>query len=177
VLLDLIRLIRIQEGSPVPKMGEALRAAVLTVGCAVAVLFAACVPTDSDIRADVRARLTASPVTTGLRLSIDVNDGVVRLSGKTVTREEQQRAMVLARSVNGVKVVVSDMWSTNLALVKKVEEALAADPMVAMIPIEVDARGNTVYLISAQTNQEQRTRAVQATSAVPGVGHVEDLMK
>jgi osmotically-inducible protein OsmY len=143
----------------------------------VAGLLAACAPTDSDIRADVRVRLAASPVTTHHTLSIDVTDGMVRLSGKTATREEQQQALVLARSVNGVKVAVSDMWVTNLALVKKVKEALAADPMVAMIPIDVDARGDTVHLISAQTTQEQRTRAVHAASAVPGVRQVEDMMK
>jgi osmotically-inducible protein OsmY len=49
--------------------------------------------------------------------------------------------------------------------------------MVAMIPIDVDARGDTVHLISAQTTQEQRTRAVHAASAVPGVRQVEDMMK
>jgi osmotically-inducible protein OsmY len=158
-------------------MDAVWRAATLAAGVAFVAFSTACARADSDIRADVRSRLAASSVTTNRTLSINVDNGAVRLSGRTATREEQQQAMVLARSVDGVKVVVSDMWTTNVALVKRVREALAADPMVAKIPIEVDARGDTVFLMSAQTNEEQRRRAAHTASAVQGVGRVEDLMK
>jgi osmotically-inducible protein OsmY len=85
--------------------------------------------------------------------------------------------MRLVRSIDGVKVVVNEMWVANPVLIEKVREALAADELVGRIPIEVDARGDVVRLISDQTNEQQRTRAVQIASSVPGVRQVEDLMK
>jgi hyperosmotically inducible periplasmic protein len=149
----------------------------LALLCAIAGLSAACQPSDSVIRRDVQERLAANPATAGSQLSVDVQGGVVRLGGKTATLEDQQLAMSLARSVNGVKVVVNDMWSHNAPLAHRVQDALASDPLVGRVPIEVEAKGDTVRLTSDQTNQDQRARAVQIASAVEGVRQVEDLMK
>jgi osmotically-inducible protein OsmY len=106
-----------------------------------------------------------------------VQNRVVYLSGKTVTLEEQQRALTVARGADGVKVVVNDMWLNNLSLVDKVRQALAADDKVGKIPIDVDANGTTVRLMSDQTNSEERARAVEIATAVEGVSQVEDRMR
>mgnify|MGYP003580315856 CR=1 FL=1 len=149
----------------------------LALLCVIAGLSLACVPSEEDIRSDVRAQLAADSTTAALGLSVSAEKRVVYLSGKTATKEEQQRAMDLARGVNGVKLVVNDMWINNAELANKVKAALAADALVGKIPIDVDAKGPNVRLMSDQTNGEERTRAVQVASAVEGVKQVEDRMK
>jgi len=59
----------------------------------------------------------------------------------------------------------------------RVKQALAADEIVAKIPIEVDAKEGFVRLWSDQTTAEERAKIVQIASGVPGVEHVEDRMR
>jgi osmotically-inducible protein OsmY len=145
--------------------------------CVIAGLSLACVPSEDEIRTEVRAQLAANPTTAPLGLSVSAERRVVHLSGKTATKEEQERALEVARAVSGVRFVVNDMWIYNAALVDKVKAALAADPMVGKIPIDVDAKGGSVRLTSDQTNQDERTRIVEITSKVEGVEQVEDHMR
>jgi len=154
-----------------------LRRVPLAWACLIAAAAAACGPSESDIRREVHSKLAAAPAMSALSLSVEVKRRVVYLSGQTATREEQQQALELARSVEGVKLVVNDMWLNNTTLADKVRAALASDTLVAKVPIEVDAHGDTVRLISDQTSQEERARAMQIASAVDGVGKVEDRMK
>ncbi|HEU4695117.1 MAG TPA: BON domain-containing protein [Vicinamibacterales bacterium] len=147
------------------------------VACLAALSCSGCVPSESDIRTDVRQRLNADQSTANLDLSIEVNNRVVFLSGKTTTKEEQEQALAVAKGAEGVKVVVNDMWLNNVALVDRVRQALAADEKVGKIPIEVDAQGTTVRLMSDQTNGEERARAMEIAKAVEGVTQVEDRMR
>ena len=147
------------------------------IACLAALLCSACVPSESDMRTDVRERLNADQATANLDLSIEVKNRVVFLSGKTTTREEQQQALAVAKGADGVKFVVNDMWLNNVTLVDKVRQALAADEKIGKIPIDVDANGTTVRLMSDQTNSDERTRAIQIASAVEGVTDVEDRMR
>jgi osmotically-inducible protein OsmY len=163
-------------GGRVERLCDA-RQITLALLCTVTLVCCGSTPSDEDIRREVENQLAAMKATAGLTPAVDVQQGVVRLSGKTATREVRQQAMHRARSVKGVKVVVNDMWSSNTALIEKVKEALARDPLVGGIPIAVDARLDTVYLISDKTNEGHRTRAIQIASAVEGVSRVEDLMK
>jgi osmotically-inducible protein OsmY len=132
-------------------------------------------PSDDRLREEVRTRLESDQATRGL--SIESKNRVIYLSGGTSTRDQQEKALQLARSVENVKLVVNDMWLNNVALADLVKQALAADAAIATIPIDVDAKGGVVRLMSNQTNAEQRAKIVQIASAVPGVEHVEDLMR
>ena len=149
----------------------------ILAACLVALVCSGCVPSESDIRADVRERLSADQVTAKLDLNIGVENRVVSLSGKTSTREEQERALTVARGADGVKFVVNDMWLNNLSLVDKVKQALAADETVGKVPIDVDAKGTTVRLMSDQTNSEERARIVEIVKAIEGVTEIEDRMR
>lgn len=150
----------------------------LAVVWTVSLLSTACTVPDDDVRREVQAQLASIPPTAHFAPSVNVQNGIVRLSGKTTaSREVQAQAMRRARTVEGVKVVVNETWSSNTSLIDKVKAALVADPLVGGIPIEVDARGDTVYLKSDRTNEGHRTRAIQVASAVEGVNRVEDLMK
>ena len=148
----------------------------LIVACLTAALCFACVLSESEIRRDVRERLDADNALAKLELSIEVKNRVVYLSGRTFTQEQQQHAVAAARG-RGIKLVVNRMSLTNSALIDKVKQALAADERIGKIPIDVDAEGTVVRLMSDQTNSDDRTRAVQVASAVDGVTQVEDLMK
>ena len=77
----------------------------------------------------------------------------------------------------GIKLVVNHMSLTNSALIDKVKQALVADETIGKIPIDVDAEGTIVRLMSDKTNSDERARAVQIASAVEGVTQVEDRMK
>jgi osmotically-inducible protein OsmY len=146
------------------------------VASLLAALSVGCVLSESDIRRDVRARLDADQATAKLNLSIAVKNRVVYLSGRTLTEEQQQRALTTARG-RGIKLVVNNMSLVNSALINKVKQALAADEQIGKIPIEVDAEGTIVRLMSNQTNSDQRERAVRIASAVDGVTQVEDRMR
>ena len=149
----------------------------LAAACLVAVVCAGCGPSENDIKRDVRARLDADRTIAPLALSVEVKRQVVYLSGKTATQAEQQQAVTLAKDVNGVKLVVNDMWLNNTSLADKVKEALGQDAVVGKIPIDVEAQGDLVRLSSDQTNQEERERIMKIVSSVDGVKEVEDRMK
>ena len=146
------------------------------VVCLSAVLCVGCVLSESEIRRNVRERLDADPEIAKLDLSIEVKNRVVYLSGRTLTPEQQQRAIADARG-RGIKLVVNHMTLTNLALIEKVKQALAADERVGKIPIDVDVEGTIVRLMSDKTNSDDRDQAVRVASAVEGVTQVEDRMK
>jgi len=146
--------------------------------CIATVLTMACTVSDDEIRRQVQAQLAGNPPVTNPTPTVQVQDGIVRLSGRTTASHDVQiEVMQQTRTIKGVKVVVNEMWMGNAALAEKVKAALAQDPLVGGIPIEVDARGDTIYLKSDQTNEGQRTRAIQIAAAIEGVSRVEDLMK
>ena len=137
----------------------------------------ACGETDPALQTAVDAQLSVDTSTAPLSVDISVNRGVVRLSGEVESRDQQRRAVELARSVRGVKGVTDEMRLSDAALVATVKRALAADPLVGKIPIEVNASAGNVRLTSDQTGKDDRTRAVDVASKVDGVTHVEDLMR
>jgi hyperosmotically inducible protein len=142
--------------------------------CLVAV---ACGQTDPAIQIAIDAQLAVDSVTAPLSVDISVNRGVARLVGEVSSRDQERRAVDLARSVRGVKTVIDEMYFSDAAIVAAVKTALAADPLVGKIPIVVQASAGIVSLTSNQTGKDDRTRALAVASKVDGVKHVEDLMR
>jgi osmotically-inducible protein OsmY len=60
---------------------------------------------DAAITAKVKAKFVEDPVVSAMRLGVDTMSGVVQVSGYAKSAEEEQRALRLARSVDGVKSV------------------------------------------------------------------------
>lgn len=58
---------------------------------------------DGIVLDNVRHRLADDPVARPVVIEVQVERGVVRLYGDTTTREERQRAVELARQVDGVR--------------------------------------------------------------------------
>jgi osmotically-inducible protein OsmY len=144
---------------------------------ALALLVVACAGGDNKVREDVLARLTADPATAPLRLEVSVTNGVVHLAGETRTKAQQDRAVQLARSAQGIKGVVSDLKIDDRVILENVRGALAADPPIANVPVTIHSKDGEVTLTSSQTNAEQRARMVHIASTVEGVTHVVDDMK
>jgi hyperosmotically inducible periplasmic protein len=95
-----------------PRSGPAaLLALVLSVA-----LVAACAPKhanrafdDATISTRVRTALLNDPQVGALRIDVASSGGVVTLSGTARSRNEEQRAVTLARGVDGVKDVRSEL--------------------------------------------------------------------
>ena len=140
-------------------------------------IHAACGRTDPAVQIAVDQRLSADAETAPLSLDISITRGVVRLAGEVASREQSRHAVELARSVDGVKDVVDDMHLSDETIVAAVKRALAADPLVGRVPIEVDANGGHIRLMSDQTDKDQRARAMELAAKVDGVRQVEDRMR
>ena len=63
----------------------------------------------SLITAKVKAMLVDDPITSGFRIKVNTYKGLVQLSGFVNTKEEKQRAELIARQVPGVTAVVNDI--------------------------------------------------------------------
>jgi osmotically-inducible protein OsmY len=146
------------------------------LGC-LGLLLVACGQPDPAIQTAVDAQLAADTVTAPVSIDISVNRGVVRLSGDVESRDQQRRAVEHARAVPGVKNVIDEMRLSDTAIVAAIKRALAADPLVGKIPIDVDSSAGNIRLRSDQTGKDDRTRAVEVASKIDGVTHVEDLMR
>jgi osmotically-inducible protein OsmY len=143
----------------------------------VLLLVTACARNDTDVRADVRAQLAVDPETAPLDLAVTVSDGVVTLTGDTRSHAQQERAVVVAKAVKGVKDVKSAMKLGDAGLAESVKAAIAMDPMVAHIPLIVSVRDGVAWLTSHETNKDERTRLVAIARTVEGVKDVVDDMR
>jgi osmotically-inducible protein OsmY len=138
----------------------------------------ACARTDPSIQVAVDSQLAVDSITAPLSIDISVTRGVVHLAGEVTAREQRTRAVELARAVDGVKDVVDEMHLSDALIAATVKQALAADPLIGTVPIQVvTTNGGYTVLSSAQTTKEDRTRALEIAKKVEGVTHVEDGMR
>jgi osmotically-inducible protein OsmY len=64
---------------------------------------------DATITTRVKTSLLNDPTVGGMRIDVDTFKGVVTLSGRVKTRQEEQTAIALARKIGGVKDVKSTL--------------------------------------------------------------------
>ena len=145
---------------------------VLGVAC-----LAACSRTDPLVQTAVDVKLSQDAQQAPLSIDVSINRGVVRLTGEVMSREQERRAVQLAQSVEGVRTVVDQLYLGDATIVAAVKRTLAADPVVGGVPIEVDASGGHVRLMSDRTDSAQRARAMEVAATVDGVKQVEDRMR
>ena len=98
------------------------RAAVLAIVLIAPLMFAACGKTVSDtiddatITTRVKTAFVNDPVVGGLRIDVDTFKGVVTLSGRAKSKQEEQKAIELARKIRGVVDVKSTLQIEQLPL-------------------------------------------------------------
>jgi hyperosmotically inducible protein len=64
---------------------------------------------DAEITMRVKTRLLDDPAVKGTKIDVDTRDGVVFLTGSARTNEEKDKAIQLARNVEGVRDVQADI--------------------------------------------------------------------
>ncbi len=137
-----------------------------------------CSRSDTSIQGDVRSRLIVDDVTSALKLRVTAEQGTVHLAGVARTRRQYARALAIAREVVGADKVVNEVRLDEHPLATAVYAAVQQDPLVAAVPLEIEAVGlGVVVLRSDRTNEEQRTRLLQIAGRVPGVERVDGYMK
>jgi osmotically-inducible protein OsmY len=65
--------------------------------------------TDASITAAIKMRMADDPVVSAMKINVDTTDGKVTLSGTVRNAAEEDQAVGLARSVDGVKSVDSKL--------------------------------------------------------------------
>ena len=71
---------------------------------------------DATITTRVKTSLLNDPDVGGLRIDVDTFKGVVTLSGRVKTKDEEAKAVALARKIGGVADVKSDAAGTALGV-------------------------------------------------------------
>jgi hypothetical protein len=81
------------------------------------------------------------------------------------------------RFLNWQQLEISEMRPTDRALAERVLASLADDEMAGGFLLTVTAENGVVKLISSDTREDERRRALELAARVPGVVSVEDWMK
>src|SRR3954468_766645 len=140
----------------------------------IAVLFVSCAGSarsDAAGRRRVLQTLAADSVLNGVPVDVKVEKGIAYLSGEIGTKEEETHALDAVSRTPGIIGVVNRLTFSAPRIVERIKETLAADPLVAQVPVTITANAGEVTLRSNQTDAQQRQRMVQLAAGVDGVIH------
>ena len=68
---------------------------------------------DADLSANVKAQLTQESTLAGANIQAQANNGIVTLEGSVANKAQEDKAVAIAKSVNGVQDVKSNLTLTN----------------------------------------------------------------
>jgi hyperosmotically inducible periplasmic protein len=142
---------------------------------------------DGVVTAKVKSALLADPDIKSFDFKVETRKGEVMLSGFVGNQAQVDRAILIARSVEGVKAVANNM---NLKegtatvgntvddgiITAKVKSALLADPNIKSFDIAVVTRKGEAQLSGFVDNQAQIDHATELARAVDGVKSVANEM-
>ena len=142
---------------------------------------------DSVVTAKVKSALLADPDIKSFDLKVETRKGEVMLSGFVGSQAQVDRAILVARGVEGVKDVANkmdlkegDATVGNIVddgiVTAKVKSALLADPSIKSFDIAVVTRKGEAQLSGFVENQAQIDRATELARAVDGVKSVANEM-
>jgi hyperosmotically inducible protein len=142
---------------------------------------------DVEIAAQVKTNLLASDKVSGTDINVEVEKGVVQLSGFVDSDEQRDEAGRIAADIIGVKSV-----SNKLALKgaersmgtavedqyieTKVNAALMADQGTNAGDIDVDVRNGVVQLSGFVSSDVEKQRATEVAMGVKGVKSVDNVL-
>jgi osmotically-inducible protein OsmY len=140
---------------------------------------------DKAIAANVKSALLASPDTDGLNIDVEVDRNKVQLNGFVDTQSQVDRAGEIARSTSGVASVENNLRVTagdrqageyidDNSLAGRVKMALANDPVVHSLQVDVEVNRGIVSLGGFVDTSAQRSAAVATAKKVNGVVKVID---
>lgn len=137
---------------------------------------------DHLIQEDVSAELSWAPQVEDAHIGVSVLDGVVTLSGETISHAERVYATKAALRVKGVTVVADDLTirdrvhapHTDTDIAAAVKQALDWAAGLPQGSVKADVRDHDVTLIGTVPWNYQRSDAARLVRAVKGVQHVEN---
>jgi hyperosmotically inducible periplasmic protein len=141
---------------------------------------------DSAIAAKIAAKLTADPEVNPFNVDVDVNEGVVRLSGRVEDPEARIQAERLARDTEGVRRVINEVELgersigeriDDAALTAKIKTKLAADPDINPFNINVDVEDGRVTLMGRVKDEWHREHAEEIARNTKGVESVRNRLE
>lgn len=141
---------------------------------------------DATLLAKVKGKLASDPEINPFRINVDVEEGVVRLSGAVEKPLARREAARLARGTVGVKKVINDLkigketigqQIDDATLASRVKARFAADPEVRARDIDVDAEDGVIVLTGRVDTEAQKEEAEDLAQATEGVWRVRNLLK
>lgn len=163
----------------------ALAAAIVLAGCA-STQSAGVQLDDAEIATKVKAKLTGDPDINPFNVSVNVNEGVVRLSGKVEKAEARNEAVHHAKTTEGVVRVINDIEIgkgsmgervDDTALVVKVKAKMTATTELNPFNINVDAQDGVITLMGRVESQEKKDLAGRVARETEGVVKVENRLE
>lgn len=141
---------------------------------------------DSTITAKVKAALVDDSAIKSSDISVKTDNKAVTLSGFVTSQAQAEKAVTLAKGVEGVTTVhdklhVRDSKSESMkgyagdtATTSEVKAKLLADNMVPSRKIKVETTDGVVQLSGTVDNQAQANRAESIAKAIDGVKSVKN---
>ena len=138
---------------------------------------------DAAITTQVKAALAGDATTNPLKVDVDTNEGVVRLSGTVEDPNNRRRAEEVARGVDGVQRVVNDIQvgekkvATTLDdgfITTKIKSKLTVSGDVNPFNIDVDTQNGVVTLSGRVTKPEAKAEAERLARETEGVREVRN---
>lgn len=141
---------------------------------------AATLRTDTDIQRDVLEELDWDPEVDSTEIGVEVDEGVVTLTGTVTTYAKRYAAERAALRVAGVRAVANEIVvkergaRTDTDIAKAVANALENDARVPAERIHIIVRGGKVTLQGEVDHAFQRDAALEDARRVSGVVDVID---
>ena len=166
---------------------------LFTVGCA---------QSDAGITTSVKTQFMADDLVKARNINVDTRDRIVTLTGTVQSRDEEAKALQIARNTKGVADVVDNIVIgpstepgstpttgrfgetppgsaitepiTDAGITAKVKSKLLADPDVSGVRIDVDTRERIVTLTGSVGSAAEKARAIELAGKTDNVIRVED---
>jgi hyperosmotically inducible protein len=140
---------------------------------------------DTALTAKVKSALAADSTVRARDIEVETRDGVVQLSGFMESEDAISAAVMRARSVDGVAEVRNDLVVRNedrpaqqpvsdTVIAARVRNSLGSVPLEDDSDVNVEVSAGVVQLSGFVTSVEEKARAGDAASVVPGVRDVEN---
>jgi osmotically-inducible protein OsmY len=156
-------------------MGKGLGAVAVVL---VASAATAAAPADGQIKADVQRQLSKVDASAS-RLTIDVRDGVVTLSGGVATLWVKQEAVKRVLKVDGVRSLMADLMiakaENDATLLREIGDAIRHYDLYTVYDnIEGRVRNGTVRLEGAVTEPKKSSDILERVAKVRGVQAIDN---
>lgn len=141
---------------------------------------------DAALATKVEAKLAADPEVNNFKIDVDVDEGVVRLSGTVAKEEVRSEAEELARNTQGVVNVVNDIEIgsrgfgeriSDGAITAKIKSKFAADPEINPFSIDVDTIEGVVTLTGRVADERRSEEAEKLARNTKGVREVKNRLR